>query len=344
VASAGSRRRVRTAVAACAALTVGLVLVPSAGHSQSIDDVREEVERLNHEAIVVVEEANVAREKLKAAEKQLRVIQDRVAVQQRSLDELRDEVGIYLAMAYRNGGVDETIQLFTSDDPERFLEQAATLDQLSTQQADALRRLQLAKQELEQTKQAARQEVVEIEKIRADLAEKTKEIEARLRQTTALLNRLTAEQRDALNEPSEEPPPNIAVSGRARAAVDFAMAQLGEPYVWGGAGPGSWDCSGLTMMAWRAAGVSLPHSSAQQIGYGTRGFQEPAAARRPRLLLQPNQPRRHVHRRWEDDPRPEARRRREDLAGGLHRGVCRPHPARLTRPTATERARTGTGT
>jgi peptidoglycan DL-endopeptidase CwlO len=47
-------------------------------------------------------------------------------------------------------------------------------------------------------------------------------------------------------------------------AVDFAYAQLGEPYVWGAAGPDSWDCSGLTMGAWAAAGVTLPHYSVAQ--------------------------------------------------------------------------------
>lgn len=53
-------------------------------------------------------------------------------------------------------------------------------------------------------------------------------------------------------------------SAGARAAIEFARAQLGEPYVWGAAGPDSWDCSGLTMMAWRKGGVSLPHYSAAQ--------------------------------------------------------------------------------
>jgi len=53
-------------------------------------------------------------------------------------------------------------------------------------------------------------------------------------------------------------------SGRAATALAFAKAQIGKPYVFGAAGPGSWDCSGLTMMAWRAAGVSLPHSAHEQ--------------------------------------------------------------------------------
>jgi cell wall-associated NlpC family hydrolase len=52
-------------------------------------------------------------------------------------------------------------------------------------------------------------------------------------------------------------------------AVIYALAQLGKPYVWGGAGPGSFDCSGLTMMAWAAAGVSLGHNTLEQIAEGT---------------------------------------------------------------------------
>jgi cell wall-associated NlpC family hydrolase len=50
----------------------------------------------------------------------------------------------------------------------------------------------------------------------------------------------------------------------AATAVDTATAQLGKPYQWGGAGPDSFDCSGLTMFSWKAAGVSLPHNAAAQ--------------------------------------------------------------------------------
>jgi peptidoglycan DL-endopeptidase CwlO len=50
----------------------------------------------------------------------------------------------------------------------------------------------------------------------------------------------------------------------ARAAIDFALSQLGDPYVWAATGPNSWDCSGLTMGAWKRAGVQLPHYSVAQ--------------------------------------------------------------------------------
>ena len=55
-----------------------------------------------------------------------------------------------------------------------------------------------------------------------------------------------------------------APSGRAGVAIAYAEAQLGKPYVYAAAGPDTFDCSGLTMMAWAAAGVSMPHYSGAQ--------------------------------------------------------------------------------
>ena len=52
------------------------------------------------------------------------------------------------------------------------------------------------------------------------------------------------------------------------AAVRFALAQLGKPYRWGAAGPGAYDCSGLTMAAWATAGVALPHFTGAQVSVG----------------------------------------------------------------------------
>jgi cell wall-associated NlpC family hydrolase len=50
----------------------------------------------------------------------------------------------------------------------------------------------------------------------------------------------------------------------AATAVNVAKAQLGKPYQWAAAGPDTFDCSGLTMYAWHAGGVSFAHSAAMQ--------------------------------------------------------------------------------
>jgi cell wall-associated NlpC family hydrolase len=62
--------------------------------------------------------------------------------------------------------------------------------------------------------------------------------------------------------------PAAAPTPAAQVAVDTALAQQGKPYVWGGAGPDSFDCSGLTQYAYAAAGISLPHSSSMQSTMG----------------------------------------------------------------------------
>ncbi|MEU3605234.1 NlpC/P60 family protein [Streptomyces sp. NPDC035033] len=64
--------------------------------------------------------------------------------------------------------------------------------------------------------------------------------------------------------------PVAAPTGRASAAISFARAQLGKPYIWGATGPSGYDCSGLTQAAWRAAGVSLPRTTYTQINAGRR--------------------------------------------------------------------------
>ena len=68
-------------------------------------------------------------------------------------------------------------------------------------------------------------------------------------------------------------PPNYVIPVVATAAetvvITYALAQLGKSYLWGGVGPNSFDCSGLTLMAWAQAGVALLHYTGDQINEGT---------------------------------------------------------------------------
>jgi cell wall-associated NlpC family hydrolase len=89
----------------------------------------------------------------------------------------------------------------------------------------------------------------------------------------------TAAWPSAASGPSTPPPP--AARGAA-AAVAEAQRQIGKPYKWGGAGPDSFDCSGLTQWAWKAGGVSLSHSALAQYHETTR---VPLSAIQPGDLL-----------------------------------------------------------
>ena len=63
--------------------------------------------------------------------------------------------------------------------------------------------------------------------------------------------------------------PAPAPNGAAQTAVDTALAQVGDPYVYGATGPNSFDCSGLTSYAYKESGVSIPRTSKAQSTFGT---------------------------------------------------------------------------
>jgi cell wall-associated NlpC family hydrolase len=71
-------------------------------------------------------------------------------------------------------------------------------------------------------------------------------------------------------KPDNPPPPPPSTNGGVSAVIGYARAQIGKPYQWGGAGPNTFDCSGLTMRAWQRAGVSLSHYTGAQWGETSR--------------------------------------------------------------------------
>ena len=99
------------------------------------------------------------------------------------------------------------------------------------------------------------------------IAEKKAREEAALRATLAAIANAGSSggSRVPASQVGGDAIPNLpAPSARAAAAIGYAEAQLGKPYVYAASGPGSFDCSGLTMMAWASAGVSMPHYSGSQ--------------------------------------------------------------------------------
>lgn len=175
--------------------------------------------------------------------------------------------------------------MLTSGSPGDFAAQASLIDMVSSRRATVLTEASKASAAAKAASEKAAATKAAAAKLTRDLAAKRSDLQQRQVRSKALFDRLSAaerrafvaqpahtEERSSRSEPREVDPPatNVPVSGRAAAAVAAARAQLGKPYVWAASGPGSFDCSGLTMYAWAAAGVSLPHSSRMQISAGTR--------------------------------------------------------------------------
>jgi peptidoglycan DL-endopeptidase CwlO len=129
----------------------------------------------------------------------------------------------------------------------------------------------LAKLTADQQKQLAEAEKKASAKANAEgraATEAAAKANAQRRAATKATAKAKPERRAATKTSPEPRRGSITSSGKGDKALAYAKAQLGEPYARSGAGPSSWDCSGLTMMAWGSVGVSLPHSSRQQFSRG----------------------------------------------------------------------------
>jgi peptidoglycan DL-endopeptidase CwlO len=155
-------------------------------------------------------------------------------------------------------------ELVTLGEKEKQLQSLAAASDNKLDQAKKV----LAKLTADQQKQLAEAEKKAAAKANAEARAATKAPpKTNGRAATKASPKANAESRAARKAPPSTRSSSTGSSKGAK-ALAYAKAQLGEPYARSGAGPSSWDCSGLTMMAWGSVGVSLPHSSRQQFSRG----------------------------------------------------------------------------
>jgi cell wall-associated NlpC family hydrolase len=270
---------VLTATAA-AAVALTSQAAQAAPAKQSVKTVKAQVNKLYDEAEQATEKYDGAKEKQQTLQKQVSQLQDEVAREQSDLNNLQDELGSLASAQYRSGGIDESVQLLLSANPDDYLAKASTLDQLSNKQADELKQIAEKQRTLDQQKAEAASKLQELDQTRTELGTKKKEIQAKLQKAQKLLNTLTAAERASLAAQqsaasrSSSSRVNLgndtAATQRAAAALSAAETKLGDPYVYGASGPGSFDCSGLTSWAYAQAGVSIPRTAESQASAGTR--------------------------------------------------------------------------
>jgi cell wall-associated NlpC family hydrolase len=150
--------------------------------------------------------------------------------------------------------------LISANDPQSVLDQVSVFTQLSTNRANQLTAFLASAQRLQREQGQAKSAYDELTQKAKQLAGQKARIEKAIAKQERLLDLVGgAPSGGAIGGTYTGP-----ASGSARTALNYAYAQLGKPYCYGGAGPGCFDCSGLTMKAWGAAGVGLPHNAAAQ--------------------------------------------------------------------------------
>ncbi len=265
------RKRITSVIAACGAATLsGSLLVSSPVFAEpDMDDVQARVDRLYHEAEIASENYNDAREKLQRTQMRLKSLRADLDRQEQKVESVRQQVASTVVAQYQGQSLSTTGQVFLSKDPDKFLDQLATVSAYNDQQAQLMSEFATQAKQLELREAAAKRQLADIAATKEKLAKEKAEIDEKAGEAKALLDKM--ESRAAARASRSDSRPalsNVPVSGRAGAAVNYALAQVGDAYVYGASGPDAFDCSGLTMMAWAQAGVSLPHSSSGQMSSG----------------------------------------------------------------------------
>jgi len=190
-------------------------------------------------------------------------------------DQFRDQVDQLSTASFRGARFNKLSALLTGTSAEDFLERSTALNVLASDNNKALTELSgavktTADSEVkanDATKRAtdARDAAVELQ---ADIGAQKKALDAQIEQIKQANKKLSAAEKASLSGPADNGVFITDAPGAAGAAVRAAMSQRGVMYVWGGASPGGFDCSGLTSWAYKQAGVTIPRSSRAQFGIG----------------------------------------------------------------------------
>ncbi|MFD0014654.1 NlpC/P60 family protein [[Kitasatospora] papulosa] len=273
----------------------------------SIEEVQKKVDALYRQAGTATQQYNKA--KAASAEQRSKVdaLLEAAAKRADKLNETRRELGSYAAAQYRGGSIAPTATFFLADDPQSYFDQDQLMARMTSRQQKAVADFRTQQKEAAAKRAEATKSLETLTASQASLRTSKQQVQTKLTEARTLLSQLTAEEKARLAElerkkeaeaerkadelarqqaaketaAADEAPKTKSGSGtgtgsgsgyssKAEKVLAFARAQIGKPYVWGATGPSSYDCSGLTQAAWKAAGVGLPRTTWDQVKVGTR--------------------------------------------------------------------------
>jgi cell wall-associated NlpC family hydrolase len=237
----------------CVAASAALVLpVGPAEAKPSLKEVKAKLAKLNSQVDHLDNTYNKVKEDRQAAKKKLEALTKSVADDKKVYGQMRVRVAQLVASAYKSGESGDIPALVSAKNPADVLDQISMFTQLthnrSTEVSQFLNAAQLLQRQQAQAQQATDDLNAKLKSEKAQLAKIKKAVDEQQR----LVNKLGGGTSVSIGGTYTGP-----ASGNARTVLNWAYSKLGTPYEYGGTGP-RYDCSGLTMMAWRAAGVSIP--------------------------------------------------------------------------------------
>ena len=264
---------VTTAAAAGAVLT----LTPTASAApSSAAQARELVQKAGEELTTVDEQVRQAELTVAELQGAATAAAGQAAVARAAVDAFQPRLRAIAQVGYTGTTQSRMAAFLTSDSAAELVQQMTTLDLIADHTNEVIADVATAQDVAERAQQDAEQAAGKAQSALGQLHDQQAQLEQRIAGYEADFDRLSAAEQaavtSALAGPTLAAPraANLAAAptAAAAAAVKTALAQIGDRYAWGKTGPDSFDCSGLTMYAYAAAGVPLPHSSQAQSRLG----------------------------------------------------------------------------
>lgn len=254
-------RRLATGLGVAAA---GSLVVPTgvAYAEPSQEEVEERIEELTDEVGNLVQEYNEAEEDYDAAETRLEKLEEQIGDEEDRYDDLRGKVVEFANAAYQGVDLDSTSTILSVESPEDLANHAADMEHLSDSRQAELAEFAGSAERLFDLRAEAEQALDDAEDRRDELDDMRSEVEDALAEQEGILAEMDTSSVDGDSSGTSANPGSA--SGGAAAAMDFALSQVGLPYIWGGTGPDGYDCSGLMQAAYSAAGVSIGRTTYDQ--------------------------------------------------------------------------------
>jgi peptidoglycan DL-endopeptidase CwlO len=265
------------AIALFAGQTLPAVATPTPTPSPTpttVTSAKDRVKELDKQASAIGEQYDETSDALDASKARLKVLRADIAIQQKVVDKLSAQAQTIALAQFRSRDLDTTVQIFTSGDPDTLLDRLSTANKVDENMDKTLAEQEAAQANLSDMQRAAEAEVSALADEEKQLAQLKSEIDQKVNEAEGLVNTLSAADQADIdssdgNPTTADPGDYADADARIKKAITYALSKVSNSqYVWGADGPNSFDCSGLMLAAYRAAGISLPHSSRTQSGLG----------------------------------------------------------------------------
>lgn len=244
-----------------AGLSATLVAPSAARAEPSASELTQQINKASTELEKVVESYNKLNEEIKTSRAAVATLSTRLGPLEQQAEQSRTEVAELANRAYKLGGVSSANALLARGDARTLVSRLGALEQLARD-----RDRQIAGFDATQRQYA--DEKARLDAVLARQTAQAKQLATSKKRIEGELTKLYDMRREAYGSETSSGSKYTgkvpSVSGKAGVAVRYAYDAIGTPYVWAAEGPNGYDCSGLTLAAWRAAGKSLPHNAAMQ--------------------------------------------------------------------------------